>query len=236
MKNDAKEIAERLCSFPGFFEMIDIDRRLCKEKKEDAKRKIKEKYIEEIKKIQNNRIRIVPSDEKILVVTEKEDIGLDDFDYIYYDLSMLDLSEKDKIKEGIDIEDIYDFKNPMYDILFSKRNEVLGMKIASYNFEKYDEILIAACIIKAITAFGIEEENRNERIDEIVNDLKKSMEQFDKGEYISADDLWEKLGFEKPSPEEEAKRKEEIRIRVEKEIKDKIKVIKEVLEKEGVIL
>ena len=230
-----KQTVDIMCNFPGFFDMIDWDKRLCENKKKDLKEKAKNRFIEEYNKILESDV--IESRDKYLIVSERKEKSLnDDSKYdIYYNVSMMNLSELDRIKDGILVDDIFEFKNPLYDVMFSSRQEILGMNVAKVNFNRYSNELIAACILHLLTSFAIDEDERTEKIEEIENSLKQSLDDMKNGgKTYSSDELRKMLGLEEETEEEKERRRIEAKERAEIFITYTINLIKDALIAENI--
>lgn len=221
------DIVNELTKDPSFFELIDWDNTIDDIEKTRRKNKIKEAYIKEIDKIKEKIVFFDSS--KILIVTRRlydNDTALD--------ISLLKANEIEKIKESISNPN--DFKNPLYGINFTDRNEILGYKISEDSVKRYSKVLIASLILHDITSFGIEEELFNEKRDEIISSLDEISERIETGEEktYSAEEVWESLGFvDSRSEEEKEMQKQESIRKAQLYIKCIIDDIKMTIAKEG---
>lgn len=199
-------VVEILTSFPDFFDMIDWNNTISDEEKEKIKQTIKQKYINEINRIKNLK-NIRTDDTKVVFVSPRiENDG-------WMSASLIDLSEKEKILNSISNEE--HFCNPLYSLTFTKRNLILGFKLSNINIERMGEETAAAVLLHEMTCFGIDEEARNIRQNEIISELKETTKRIETGEEkcIPIEDLWKELGVEDTrtpeEKEEESKKRHE---------------------------
>ncbi len=185
--------AIRIFTSPSwFFEEIDWNKELCRAQKEEHKIKIISRYIDEynkILKIDNNNIEF--DETKILFANKR--FGCDEN---VFDCSLLNLNLKEKILESIkitDIKDILNFKNPCYCISFTNRNKILGYKVSEKNIERYGEAIVATSIFQGLVSFSIDENDRNQKIEEITKDLCESAKNNEKT--YSIEELHQILGI-----------------------------------------
>lgn len=192
---NAKEVIEDLFKIPYFYEEVDWDNRLSPEEKEDVKKKLKERYIKEYETIiKKDDKDILFDEEKLLIVSNR----LGD-DSSCNDCYLLDLKEdKEKILEAIridSIENVLEFKNPLYSISFTNRNEVLGYRVSTKNIEILGDTKVAREIIREITMLALEEDKKTEKIEEIVESLKKAEEEASNKKYYTVEEVDEMLGI-----------------------------------------
>ena len=111
-------------------------------------------------------------------------------------MSLISLDRKDEILKSIKIngpEDILNFSNPCSSVDFSPRPEILGFKVSEKNIERYGKVVVAAAIFESLVSFCIDEDDRNERIEDITESLCRNV---DVGETVDMETLREELGFE----------------------------------------
>lgn len=228
---NTKEIVNRLCEFPNFFQEIEWNNQLSNMEKITRKNLIKEMYIDEIEKIKQKDI--VCQDDGFIVVNKRIDSEEE-----YYDTSFIDLKERQKYLDCINTTNLDEFKNPFYSIFFMDRNSVLSYKLSSVNVNRMGKLLVAATILKDITTHAISEEE-NFKLQEIIkNDLEIQIDEIEneqnKTVYFSLDDLYKELGIER---EIDTRTKEEKELEYKKhveqlhnEIKNIINELKEIIQ------
>lgn len=178
-----------------FFDDVNWNNTLTNTEKEELKEKVKNRYINELLKISKTSDEsIIYNDTKILFPSKR--IGSEE---LFYDCSLIDLNEKDKILENIKLknfEDVFEFKNPLYGILFTKRNEILGYRISNKTLGKMSKEKFAAAILYSLTSFAIDEKEREEKQEEIIASLEKQeLEIESKTEKTySEEDIFKELG------------------------------------------
>lgn len=219
-----EKIIETMCSFPGFFEMIDWDNTIDENEKNKRKNIIKAKYLKALKDMED--IDYKKNEKEVIIVTTRIESE------IYYDASSLPLR---KVYLG---ETLEEFKNPMFDIIFTNRNETLGKLISKTSIEEYGEYNVAAAILKQITFFGIDNDFSTKRQkEEILNleNIVKDLEENPNQKMYTEEELWEELGIEreKRTPEEEKEYQDKIYKELEKNIKELKRIIYKTLKEFG---
>lgn len=199
---DSKSIVESLTSVPNFFELIDWNNTIDENEKNRLKAKIKTRYIEEVEKIKEKSVNF--NSKKILMVTRRL---YEDNDTL--DISLLNVGEIEKVKDYI--KDVEDFKNPLYGIIFSDRNEILGYKISEDSLKRYKAEVVASLILRDITSMGIDEVACVERQEEIISSLEETSKRVLSGEEktYTEEEVWESLGLEPESEEEKERKRQE---------------------------
>ena len=196
----SNKIIEALEQINGFYDFIDWDNRLSEEEKDSAKEYLRQLYKEEIIKIKEGKYIPVRKPEYVVIVA-KQMSG----DGMYYDIARL-CKEDVEFAKNIDITNPYEFKDPMIDVLFSTREEILGMDISRYSVERYDFNQVAAGILRHMCFFGIDNEQSEKGKEEAENKLFKAAEQafsIKEEDYISADDVFKILGYKDDRTPEE---------------------------------
>lgn len=64
---------------------------------------------------------------------------------------------------------------------FNELNEILGFEVAKSSIQDCGSLTVAVIILEEITFFGIEPDNRKERVEEVIEDLNQSVEKIEKG-------------------------------------------------------
>ena len=196
----SKQVVDELSKIPWLLEEIDWDMRIPSEKKKEAKEKVLEAYEKALDNIKStyNKDNVEINDDSLLVFLERfGENGV-------YDANLLKIKEdKKKILKAIDINDIEDafnFNNPMYAVDFSSRDKILGYKLSDYNLNKVGKLICAASLLYVLTAFGLDEDDRSEKIEKIENDLEESIDNEKEGlvgETITHEELMKALGRKK---------------------------------------
>lgn len=193
LKNlDANEIIEELVKIPYFFDDIDIDNRIDEKNKEKLKKEIKQKYLNELKKI-TSKSNIEYNDNEILIISNRIGNETNCLDCFTINIK----NDKEKLIKNLKVsnfEDIYSFNNPTKGICFLERKYILGFRVSNVNMKRYGKIVLAAHILKELTTFAIDEKEREIKTNEIIESLTK---EFDKNidKTYSIKELREKLGI-----------------------------------------
>lgn len=223
---NSKDIVNELARQPNFFELIDWNNTIDEAEKNRLKEKVKDSYLKEVEKIKEKNLTF--NKDKILIVTRRlyEDDGV-------FDISLMKVSEIDKVKDCI--KNVEEFKNPLYGIIFSDRNDVLSCKISEDSLSRYEKEKIASLILKDITSMGIDEDACIKRQEEIINDLEETSRRVMEGKEktYTEEEVWESLGLEPESKEEKERKEKEAIESTKRYINGLIDDIKLTIEKEN---
>lgn len=202
------KIIDEMCKDESFLEEIDWDNRIDDKQKALLKNKVKSMYKKEIENIQNEFYSINKTiDDPILLIIKQ--VASEN----RYTLGMF---YKKDFEESLtyDINKPEDFKNPLVSILFQKREETLNLTVSPYILDIYPKETIAAAALREMCFFGIDNELREEAVNEAINDIEKSVEDYEKHKddedyFYSTDEVREILGLEDTRTEEEKEQEKE---------------------------
>ena len=212
---DSCKIVEKMTSFPNYFEMIDLDNTINLEEKNRRKEIIKQRLIKELDKIKSKDIKNASPNE-ILIVHER----IDDCEYI--DLSILRLSD---FKDGKYHKEEFlkynnPYINPLYSPVFMNREELLCMEVSKASLDKYGMLEVASSIANELTTFAIDEEQRDEIINNHLNDLEESIKDIKDKKTYTIEEVFEHLGYKDTRTKEEKElERKKYQERLEKGIK-----------------
>ena len=187
---------EEMTKVSWFFDDINWDNNLDDTEKENLKDKVRNLYLNEFLKICKTLDKDIIFDDSKIVFPSKR-IGSEE---LFYDCNLIDLNEKDKILKSIklnDFEDVFNFKNPLYGIMFSKKNEILGYRISEKTLENLSIETFSGAILYSLTSFSIDEKEREARQEEIISSLEKQSlksESENSDGYLS-EDIFKELGL-----------------------------------------
>lgn len=120
----------------------------------------------------------------------------------YYDASRMKEEDFEDIKK-IDPDDPHAFRNPMVSVLFGERKDVYNSEVSDISLQKYPQDEVAACLLRQMCFFGIDEETYVQNRDAEIKELEKALDQADKQKGIPAEDLFERLGYKDTRTKEE---------------------------------
>ena len=177
---------------------------IIKNKGEDFLQNIYNEYEIKLQELINSLYTMTPAENKDKLVI----FFVNQYDYMFkdgknYDSDFIISSfacKKDKIIEnalkGISI---WDGENRLehYGYDFSSREEILGMDMF-LDTNEISEIDAAITLIKNMTSFSIDEETRNEKIENVIADLEKSLKDYEEhkdepGYLLDAEEVFENI-------------------------------------------
>lgn len=213
---DIDSIMEEFKKIPYMFSDIEM-MNISDEEKELYIERLCVRYRDEFKNIINMEVTCKNQNEILFLselLSEEERL----------DLYIVDLSKRKDVENAFNYKKIEDFKNPLYGIALTKREDVLSLKVSQVNIDKYGLDKLAAYIFFNCVTFYIENKQRDNFIDEAVKSLiNQSMEDaIDADEFF--DDLYKELGIER-----EVKTEEEIendRLHFVETMKTRLSVLK----------
>lgn len=203
-KVKVEEILDEYNKLPGVWFDVDIDNRLDEIKRKEIKEKLIEKYKEEILKIKEKNVELT-NDSMISIVEDNK----------YFELVMGCTERKKELLEAAKCTEYTKFSNPLYGLMFSDRNKILGMLVSKNCIDRIGEAKTLAVILNEITFFGIDEDISKETQLEHIEELDKISKEIEEGKAeckcFSIDEIRKELGLEeeKTNFEEEMKRIEE---------------------------
>lgn len=103
----------------------------------------------------------------------------------------------------IDRSELIDSQGKYYGWMTTNRAALMGYSIADTDYTVRHMPEVLAAILNEASFMGYEDAEFNKNCEELFASLEKSMEDIDNGRVISADKLWEHLGFERPDKDED---------------------------------
>lgn len=193
-------IFRQMETIPYFYEYLEIDNTIDRAEIEAAKGLIKERYMDELEKINSHHILHLSDDMIFASVALSGSLP--------YSLYIMNPSDREDIRNSF-LLPIEEFKNPLYGLTFLSRDSILGMRVCEKSIEKYGEYEVAALIVDELTSFCIDEEERQKTINQIkkgLEDMVLPCEEECYGIDEAFESLREKLGF--PDKEETLEEKQ----------------------------
>jgi hypothetical protein len=237
---EAFDVVNEMIKVPYFFDYIDYDNTITDNEKNKRKYQIKLAYIDEFNSIKRKKINDFSNDVIFIHKRIEDSISYDASlfkihkrieDSISYDASLFKIDKLKIIKESIDIDEIENFKNPLYSVMFDERNYILGLSVSKSNIEKYGRILVASVIFNEITRLGLSEKSSINYKNKIIKELEESCKYVDNGgKTFSTEELEKELGIvDNRTKEEKDEENKKMRKNIENNIQNLIQDIKLVI-------